>query len=164
MCEGVCTVSHYGLLLAQMAGVPTAVSRDAGGRRKPLKALAYPSPPRAGASRSAARHLAGVKDALVCSRESSATHTSCPCCTRRLSLSTSGESLYPALTKRAVWVAAALVKVLATREQQKWQAAPLVGHAALEDLYRLAHRLCCLRHSTLPTADLTQHLLVRPSP
>ena len=47
MCEGVCTVPHYGLLLAQMAGVPTAVSRDAGGRRKPLKALAYPSPPRA---------------------------------------------------------------------------------------------------------------------
>jgi hypothetical protein len=30
MCEGVCTVPHYGLLLAQMAGVPTAVSRDAG--------------------------------------------------------------------------------------------------------------------------------------
>jgi len=88
MCEGLCDVPHYGLLLAQAAGVPSAVSRDA----------------------------------------------------------------------------AALVKVVEAREKQRWQAPPPVAHGALKSLYALMHRLCCLRHSTMPTEELRSHLLVRRAP
>lgn len=88
MCEGVCDVPHYGLLLAQAAGIPSAVSRDA----------------------------------------------------------------------------AALVKVVEAREQQRRQAPAPVAHGALHRLYAFIHRLCCLRHSTMPAAELRAHLSVRWAP